>query len=83
MQLHMYTKAKRILAIGYLPISLITPSKLQDTLNAVQMAIHKTNPEYDIVIKRLHLYYDLKLVTFGIDREFSFQSSFSHTLNSQ
>ena len=28
----------------------------------------KTNPDYDIVIKRLHLYYDMKLVTFGIDR---------------
>ena len=29
----------------------------------------KTNPEYDIVIKRLHLYYDMKFVTFGIDRK--------------
>ena len=28
----------------------------------------KTNPDYDIVIKRLHLYYDMKLVTFRIDR---------------
>ena len=28
----------------------------------------KTNPDYDIVIKRLHLYYNIKLVTFGIDR---------------
>ena len=26
------------------------------------------NPDYDIVMKRLHLYYDMKLVTFGIDR---------------
>ena len=29
----------------------------------------KTNPDYDIVIKRLHLYYDMKLVTFRIDRK--------------
>ena len=29
----------------------------------------KTNPGYDIVIKRLHLYYDMKLVTFGIDQK--------------
>ena len=43
MQLCLYTKAIRILAKGYLPISLITPSKLQEILNAVQMAIHKTN----------------------------------------
>ena len=27
------------------------------------------NPDYDIVIKRLHLYYDMKLATFGIDRD--------------
>ena len=26
-----------------------------------------TNPEYDIVLKRLHLYYDMKLVTFHIN----------------
>ena len=25
------------------------------------------NPDYDVVIKRLHLYHDMKLVTFGID----------------
>ena len=24
--------------------------------------------DYDLVLKRLHLYYDIKLVTFGIDR---------------
>ena len=33
------------------------------------MAIRKTNPIYDLVIDRLHLYYDMKLVTFGIDKE--------------
>ena len=32
-------------------------------------AIQITNPGYDIVIKRLHLYYDIKLFTFGIDEE--------------
>ena len=29
----------------------------------------KTNPDYDVVIKRLDLYYDMKLVTFGIERK--------------
>ena len=29
----------------------------------------QTNPDYDIIIKRLHLYYDMKLVTFGKDRK--------------
>ena len=67
-QLHIYAKAVRILAKGYLPISLITPLKLQEMLNSVKGSLIKTNPDYDIVIKRLHLYYNMKLVTFGIDR---------------
>ena len=47
---------------------LITPFKLQEILNSIKETLTKTNPDYDIVIKRLHLYYDMKLVTFGIDR---------------
>ena len=62
-QLHMYGTVLRILSKGYLPISPIPPSKLQDILNAVKRAIQTTNPDYDIVIKRLHLYYDMKSVT--------------------
>ena len=65
----MYTKVIRILAKGYLLSSLIILPKLQEILKAVQMAICKTNPYYDIVIKRLHLYYGIKLVTFDIDRD--------------
>ena len=69
LQLHMYAKAIRSLAKAYLPISAYITIKLQVILNAVQRAIQKTNPDYDIVIKRLHLYYDMKLVTFGIGKE--------------
>ena len=43
--------------------------KLQEILNKVKKAIQITNPDYDIVIKRLHLYYDMKLVMFGINEE--------------
>ena len=46
-QLHIYTSAIRILAKGYLPISLITPSKLREILYEVKTAIWKTNPDYD------------------------------------
>ena len=59
----------RILAKGYLLVSLILPPKLQDILKAVKETIWTTDPNYDIVINRLHLYYDMKLVTFGIDRD--------------
>ena len=64
-----YTTSIRILAKGYLPISLVTPSKLREILNDVKTAIQKINPDYDLVIDRLHLYYNMQLVTFGIDKD--------------
>ena len=69
MQLHIYATAIRILAKGYLPISLSTPLKLKEILNTVRTTVRKTNPKYDLVIKQLYLYYDMKLVTFGIDKD--------------
>ena len=68
-QLHIYTTSIRILAKGYLPISLITPSKLREILSDVKTAIRKTNPDYDSVIDILHLYYNMQLVTFGINKD--------------
>ena len=59
----------RILAKGYLPISLITLLRLQEIIDTVKKTLIKTNPDYDIVMKRLHLYYDMKLVTFKIDNK--------------
>ena len=60
--------AIRILVKGYLPILLVTPSKLREILNEVKTAIRKTNPDYDLVIERLHLYYNMQFVTFGINK---------------
>ena len=68
-QLCMYTEAVRVLTKGYLPVSLVTPLKLKEILDAVKTTIRKMNPDYDIVSKSLHIYYDIKLVTFGIDRD--------------
>ena len=51
----------------YLPISLLSPSKLNLILQKVKQAVQIKNKDYDLVIKRLYLYYDMKLVTFGID----------------
>ena len=63
----MYSKVIRILSKYYLLISLLPALKLNEILVEVKKSIQSTNPDYDIVIKRLHLYYDMKLVTFGID----------------
>ena len=62
-------KSNENLTKGYLPISLITSLKLKEILASVKKTLIKTNPDYDIVIKQLHLYYGMKLVTFGIDRK--------------
>ena len=65
----MHIKVIKVLLKDYLPISLLPPSKLQEILSKVKKAIQITNPDYDIVMQRLHLYYDMKLVTFGIDED--------------
>ena len=62
-----YISAIRILAKGYLPNTLITPKKLQEILSEVRRSLHITNPDYTLVLDRLHLYYDMQLVTFGIN----------------
>ena len=69
LQLHNYAKPIRILAKGYLPTSLITPLNLQEILASVKEMLTKSNADYNIVIKRLHLYYGMKLVTFSIDNK--------------
>ena len=63
-----YVSAIRVLAKGYLPNTLITPTKLQEILIEVMKTLQITNPDYDLVIDRLHLYYDMPLITFGIDK---------------
>ena len=65
-QLCIYTTSVRILAKGCLPISLVRPLQLSGILNDVKTTIQKTDLDYDLVIDRLHLYYDMQLVTFGI-----------------
>ena len=66
-ELKSYSKAIRILSKGYLSITLIMPSKLEAILQQVQLAITKSNQDYEVVLNRLYLYYDMKLVTFSID----------------
>ena len=48
---------------------MITPSKLQGILAKVKRSLQHTNPDFTLSLERLHLYYDMQLVTFGIDRD--------------
>ena len=68
-QLCIYVSAIRILAKGYLPNTLLTPKRLQRILSEVKRSLHITNPDYTLVLDRLHLYYDMQFVTFGINRD--------------
>ena len=56
-ELKLYSRAIRVLSKGYLPISLLPPSKLEKILNEVRIAIMKSNKDYDLVLTRLYLYY--------------------------
>ena len=75
-QLHTYILAIRILAKGYLSNTLITPMKLQKILSVVKRSLQVTNPYYTLVLDRLHLYYDMQLVTFGIDSNMNLVTQF-------
>ena len=70
-QLCIYASAIRVLAKGYLPNTLITVN-LKEILKEVRNTLRTTNPDYDLVIDRLHLHYDIQLVTFGIDKDRNF-----------
>ena len=41
---------------------------MQEILTEVKKSLHSTNSDYNLVLDRLHLYYDMQLVTFGIDK---------------
>ena len=67
--LHSYVSAIRVIAKGYLPTTLLTPRQLQGNLAEVRKSLQHTNPDYTLVLNRLHLYYDMQLVTFGMDKD--------------
>ena len=52
-----------------MPNTLLTPVKLQEVLMKVRKTLPVTNPDYNLVIDQIHLYYDMPLVTFGIDKD--------------
>ena len=67
-QLKEYSGAIRILSKRYLPISLLPPSKLAKILQEVKQVFVENYKNYGLVIKGIYKYYDMKLVTFGIDQ---------------
>ena len=68
-QLKEYSQAVRVLSKGYLPISLLPPSKSATILHEVKQVLSKTKKNYGLALKGMYKYYDMKLVTFGIDQD--------------
>ena len=54
---------------GYLPNTLITPVKLKEILSEVRETLQVTNPDYNLILDRLHLYNDMQVVTIGSDKD--------------
>ena len=52
-----------------MPNTLIKPENLQEILTEVKNSLHITNPDYNLLLDRPHLYYDMQLATFGIDKD--------------
>ena len=50
-QLRQYSQAIRVSSKGYLPITLLLPSKLNIILQKVRETVQKENKDYDILIK--------------------------------
>ena len=65
-----------ILSTGHLLPLLFPPTDLQNiTANAIDM-VHTTHPDYALAIKHITEYYDMKLVTFGLDSDGSMVVAF-------
>ena len=65
--LRKFLSAVRILSKDYLPTFLFPPTILHRiTSNALQI-VQKKNPNYVLMIKHVMEYYDMKMVTFGIN----------------
>ena len=58
-----------MVAKGYFPNTLLTPNKLQSILAEVKKSLHHTNPDYTLVLDRLHLYYDMQLIACHINKD--------------
>ena len=50
-QLRQYSQAIRVFSKGYLPITLLSPSKLNVILQNMRETVQKENKDYDILIK--------------------------------
>ena len=66
-KLEQFMEALDILSTGHLSINLISHTQLPQTKTVLQ----KTNPDNTILFHYLYYYYDMKLISFGYDKDFN------------
>ena len=69
-KLEQFIEALDILSAGHLPITLVSPTQMTHMLYQVKRAIQKTNTDYTLLFPDLYYCYDMKLVSFGCDKDF-------------
>ena len=62
-------EALDILTTGHLPITLISPTQLTYMLDQVEADLQKTNTDYTLLFLHLFYYYDMKLISYGYDKD--------------
>ena len=67
-ELKLYSQSNKSFIKRVFTHFIVTSIKIRKILE-VRIAIAKSNKDYDLVLTRLYLYYDMKLVTFGIDNQ--------------
>ena len=65
--LRVFLSAAETLSKGYLPASLFPSSVLRNIASNVLTMVQKKNPDYVLTIKHVTEYYDMKMVTFGVN----------------
>ena len=65
--LKIFLSAAETLSKGYLPASLFPPSVLCNITSSALKMVQKKNPDYVLTIKHVTEYYDMKMVTFGVN----------------
>ena len=66
-ELKLLLRSIAILSKGYLPPQLFPPTTLVDISQKAISMINKRNPDYVLALPHITDYYDMRLVTFGLD----------------
>ena len=61
--------AVETLSKGYIPMELFLVSQLTNMTKAAINMVRKTHPDYVLAISKITHYYDMKLVTFAVDKD--------------